>query len=146
MKYELIMLRYANKIKYCDKCISCEIRQIALTSYSVLNFRDGTMGQMSLISELAGLRDKCRLFWQSLVEGLKAIDKPYRALLVAVYLKNADISVMCAKYRTSKSTFYRRLWRARALLRQALARQGYDEQWFDCNFGDLDIVSEMNQK
>lgn len=146
MNYELIMLRSANRMKYCDKRISDEIRQIALTSYSVLNYRDGTMGQISLIADRAELRDKCRLFWQSLVEGLSAMPKQQRALLVTVYIKNVDISTLCVKYGISTSTLYRRLFRARSILRSSLTRQGYDEHWFADNFVDLDLATESRLK
>ena len=45
MNYELIMLRSANRMKYCDKRISDEIRQIALTSYSVLTIATAQWGR-----------------------------------------------------------------------------------------------------
>lgn len=139
MNYELIMLRSANRIKYCDKSLSLEIKQIALTSYAVLNYKDGTMGQIRLMSERAQLRDKCRLFWQSLVEALKIMPKPYCALLVTVYFKKSDIPSLCARFKKSKSTLYRKLWEARNHLKNALTSLGYDEKWFKDNFSDMDL-------
>ena len=72
--------------------------------------------------------------------------KPQRALLVTVYIKNVGISTLCVKYGISTSTLYRRLFRARSILRSSLTRQGYDEHWFADNFGDLDLATESRLK
>ena len=143
MNHELIMLRGANRMKYYAKSVSQEIMRIAVSSYSTMNYKNGTMGQVEAICQRAKVRDNCLLFYNALIDGLRRIPKGNRALLVAVYLKNADKSAICAKYKVSSSTLYRKLFVSRSLLRAELDALGYDEQWFRENFGYIDWIAEM---
>lgn len=145
MNHELIMLRGANRMKYCTVSVSQEIMSIALTSYSTLNYKGGTLGQVEAISKRAETRDRCLLFYNALMRGLRSIPKGNRALLVAIYLKNADKRGLCAKYNVSVSTLYRKLTASRTMLRSALDALGYDEQWFNDNFGCFDWITAMRK-
>ena len=144
MNYELIMLRGANRMKYEAVSASKEIMNIAVTSYSTLNYKDGTLGQAEEICRRAAERDHCLLFYNALMQGLRSVPKGNRALLVAIYLKNADKRGICAKYGVSLSTLYRKLSLSRAMLRSALNALGYNEKWFRDNFGSVDWIAEAS--
>ena len=146
MNHELIMLRGANRMKYYAQSVSQEIMRIAVTSYSTLNYKDGTMGQVKEICSRAKIRDDCLLFYNALVSALRRIPKGNRALLVAVYLKNADKKSICAKYKVSASTLYRKLYVSRSLLRAELDALGYDEKWFTDAYSYIDWIDEMLTK
>lgn len=136
MRYELIMLRNALRMKQTANILTKEMKLIALRSYSTLNWRDGTMGQIRTLNSTSKQIDECLDFYNSVKKALLIVPSGYRALLVSVYLKNTDKQQIATKYHVSVSTVYRKLLRARESFLRALNSIGCTEEWFTANFGE----------
>lgn len=136
MRYELIMLRNALRMKRTANILTKEMKLIALRSYSTLNWRDGTMGQIRALSQTSQQIADCLDFYNSVEKALLIVPSGYRALLVAVYLKNTDKKQIATRYRVSVSTVYRKLLRARETFLRALNTIGCNEQWFTDRYGE----------
>ena len=139
MNYELIMLRNALRMKRCADKFREELQQIAMTSYNTFSWRNGTMGQIEAMARAQDRIEECMRFYESVKSALLILPKPYRALLVAVYVKHVDKSVIVKRYHVSLSTVYRKLFRARTAFANALRSLGCDEQWFTDHYGDYDF-------
>ena len=143
MKYELIMLRNALRMKKSAKILTEEMKLIALRSYSTFNWRDGTMGQIEAIGKISQQIEDCNIFYNSVKKALLIVPKGYRALLVAVYFKNVDKQELASKYKVSLSTVYRKLLYARESFLGALCSLGCSEEWFLNNYGELDFAENL---
>ena len=139
MKYELIMLRNALRMKRCAEKFREELKEIALTSYDTRRWRDGTMGQINAIAYSQEKIDECLRFYQAVKSALLIVPAGYRALLIAVYIKRKNKNALAKKYHVSLSTVYRKLCRARVSFLKALESLGCDEQWFMDNYGDYEF-------
>lgn len=146
MNYELIMLKNALRMKRCAEKYREELHHIAMKSYDTLNWRDGTMGQIEAMSRSQQRLEECMLFYEIVKSALLVLPKGYRALLVAVYLKNIDKKVIAERYYVSLSTVYRKLCRARSCLRNALQAIGCDEQWFLDRYGDYEFEERLPKR
>lgn len=146
MKYELIMLKNALRMKKNAKILTKEMQLLAMQSYDVLNWRDGTMGQIEAIGNYINQIDCLTEFYNSVEKALLIVPKGYRALLVEVYFKCTDKLLLAKKYKVSRSTVYRKLFTARELFRDALQSIGCDEQWFISNYSDFDWIDRMPYK
>ncbi|MCM1195420.1 MAG: hypothetical protein NC332_05765 [Firmicutes bacterium] len=138
MNYELIMLKGADRMRRSAKSLTKEIQNIAVSSYSTLNWRDGTMGQIEKIAELTEIRNDCLAFYNAVVQALKLTDKAYRALLYAVYFKRVDKIELCRRYNVTVTTLYRKVWQARMNFKSCLEQLGYTENWFVKNYSDAE--------
>lgn len=136
MRYELIMLRNALRMKRTANILTKEMKLIALRSYSTINWRDGTMGQIRAMNHTSQQIGDCLEFYNSVEKALLIVPSGYRALLVSVYLKNVDKQQISTKYHVSVSTVYRKLLRARESFLRALNSIGCSEQWFTERYGD----------
>ncbi|MCH5151354.1 MAG: sigma-70 family RNA polymerase sigma factor [Clostridiales bacterium] len=143
MKYELVMLRNAIRMKNSAKILTEEMKLIALKSYSTVNWRDGTMGQIEAIGKISQQIEDCNIFYNSVKKALLIVPKGYRALLVAVYFKNVDRQELASKYKVSLSTVYRKLLYARESFLSALRSIGCSEEWFLTNYGELDFAENL---
>ena len=143
MKYELIMLRNALRMKKSAKILTEEMKLIVLNSYSTFNWRDGTMGQVEAIGRISQQIDNCNIFYNSVKKALLILPKGYRALLLAVYFKNVDKQLLANKYNVSISTVYRKLLYARESFVAALTSIGCTEEWFLANYGSLDFDERL---
>ena len=146
MNYELIMLRNALRMKRCADRFREEIKQIAISSYNVANWRDGTMGQIEAMSRASERIEECLRFYEVVKSALLMLPKSYRALLVAVYLKRIDKKVIAKRYCVSLSTVYRKLCRARTSFLNALQSMGCNEEWFVSNYSDYEFEERMAQR
>ena len=146
MNYELIMLRNALRMKRCAESYRGDIERIALTSYNTSTWRNGTMGQIDAISNAQRRIEECQRFYDVVKNALLVLPKGYRALLVAVYLKKIDKKVLAKRYDVSLSTVYRKLFRARTSLSNALKSLGCDEEWFIANYGDYEFEENLPQR
>ena len=140
MNYELIMLRNALRMKNCAENFRDELKHIALRSYDTFNWRDGTMGQIELMSSVSQKIEECLRFYEIVKSALLLIPKGYRALLIAVYLKEIDKKKLAKRYFVSLSTVYRKLKRARTSFSKALKSLGCSEEWFEANYGDMQLA------
>lgn len=142
MNYELIMLRNALRMKKSAQMLTKEMESLALRSYSTLNWRDGTLGQVNAIANMSRQVDEYLTFYNAVKKALLLTPKGQRALLVAVYLKRADVKLLAQKYNVSRSTVYRKLYYARQAFCRALTAIGCDETWFQANYGDYNLGDE----
>ena len=143
MNYELIMLRNALHMKRNANILTEEMKLIALQSYSTLNWRNGTMGQVKEIARVSQQIDDCNTFYNSVKKALLIVPKGYRALLVTVYFKNVDKQEIAKRYGVSRSTVYRKLLYARESFLAALNSIGCTEEWFVSNYGELDFAKRL---
>ena len=143
MNYELVLLRNALRMKRNAKILTKEMQLIALRSYNTLNWRDGTMGQLRAIEDYSQQIDRLTNVYNLVERALLIVPAGYRALLVAVYFRNKDKNEIAKRYRVSRSTVYRRLYRARELFCQALQSIGCDKEWFVSNLSDLDWIDRL---
>ena len=143
MNYELIMLRNALRMKRNANILTEEMKLIALQSYSTLNWRDGTMGQIAAIARISEQIDKCNTFYNSVKKALLIIPKGYRALIGAVYFKNVDKFDIAKRYGVSRSTVYRKLLYARESFLAALNSIGCTKEWFLNNYGEFDFTERL---
>ena len=143
MNYELIMLRNALRMKKNAKILTEEMKLIALRSYSTINWRDGTMGQIEAIGKISRQIDDCNTFYNSVEKALLIIPKGYKALLVAVYFKNTDKQAIAKRYGVSLSTVYRKLLYAREAFLKALISIECTEEGFMANDGELDFNERL---
>lgn len=143
MNHELVMLRGALRMKQSAKDLNKTIRTLALKSYSTLNFRDGTMGQVEAICNYTEKRNSYLNFYNGVAKALKRTPKGYRALICEVYLRNTDKQSICQKYKVSLSTLYRYLSKARKKFRDSLNDLGYSENWLATNYKCVPWVAEM---
>ena len=146
MNYELIMLRNALRMKRCAERFKEEMKHIALTSYDTTTWRNGTMGQIDAIASAQDRIDECQRFYEIVKNALLALPKGYRALLVAVYVRKRDKTALAKRFGVSLSTVYRKLFRARTSLCNALKSMGYDEAWFLANYGDYEFEERLPKK
>ena len=140
MNFELLMLNNAVRMKNTANILAKELELTAMRSYDTTNWRDGTMGQVGEIVRLSAQIDECVTFCNAVEKALRILPKPYRALLVTVYFKGVDKSYLAGKYGVSRSTVYRKLYKARELFKEALANIGCDEQWFNANYGHYEFA------
>ena len=143
MNHELVMLRGALRMKQSAKDLNKTIRTLALKSYSTLNFRDGTMGQVEAICNYTEKRNSYLNFYSGVAKALKRTPKGYRALICEVYLRKTDKQSICQKYKVSISTLYRYLSKARKKFRDCLNDLGYSESWLTTNYQSVPWVAEM---
>ena len=146
MNYELIMLKNALRMKRCADKYREDLQHIAMTSYNTINFRNGTMGQIEAMAHAQEKIEECMRFYESVKSALLVLDKGYRALLVAVYIKHVDKSVLAKRYHVSLSTVYRKLCRARANFLVALQALGCDEQWFLTHYSDYEFEERLPRR
>ena len=146
MNYELIMLRNALRMKKCAEKFREELKHIAMTSYNTTNWRDGTMGQIAAMAQTQERIEECQRFYEIVKSALLVLPKGYRALLVAVYLKRMDKKLLAKRYDVSLSTVYRKLFRARTSLKNALEGIGCDEEWFVTNYGDYEFEERFPRR
>ena len=142
MRYELAMLKNAVRMKKTANILTKELQLVALKSYDTLNWRDGTMGQVHAMSDIARQIDECNTFYNAVKKALLTLPKGYATLLVTVYFKNADKVALAKKYNVSRSTVYRKLYYARELFARSLNDLGFTEQWFNDNYGHYDLFVE----
>ena len=140
MNHELVMLRGALRMKQSAKDLNKTIRTLALKSYSTLNFRDGTMGQVEAICNYTEKRNSYLNFYNGVAKALKRTPKGYRALICEVYLRKTDKQSICQKYKVSLSTLYRYLSKARKKFRDSLNDLGYSESWLTTNYQSVPWV------
>ena len=143
MNHELVMLRGALRMKQSAKELSKTIKTLALKSYSVANWRDGTMGQVEAICHYTERRDNCLRFYNGVAHALQLTPKGYRALISEVYIHNTDKLTICQKYGISLSTLYRYLSKARKMFRSKLEHLGMDEKWLVNNYQSVRWVGEQ---
>ena len=143
MNHELVMLRGALRMKQSAKEFDKTIKTLALKSYSTLNWRDGTMGQVEAICNYTEKRNKCLNFYNGVANALKLTPKGYRALICEVYLYNTDKQTICQKYNISLSTLYRHLSKARTSFRNKLVHLGMSENWLQTNYQCMPWVAEQ---
>jgi hypothetical protein len=143
MNHELVMLRGALRMKQSAKEFNKTIKTLALKSYSTINWRDGTMGQVEAICHYTEKRDKCLTFYNGVASALKLTPKGYRALICEVYLHNTDKTSICQKYGVSLSTLYRYLSKARKAFRSRLEGLGMSESWLHDNYQGMTWVAEQ---
>ena len=146
MNYELIMLREAVRMKRSANVLKNEINLVAPRSYVSDNWRDGTIGQMLEICNLQRQIAVYEKYYDTVIRALKHVPKGYRALLVAIYLKNTDKEQIVQKYKVSVSTIYRKLCLARKLFLKRLYIIGCTESWFLDNFGDIDLHKQHQSR
>ena len=143
MNYELVMLRNALRMKKNANILTEEMKLIALRSYSTLNWRDGTMGQVAEIARISQQIDDCNNFYNSVKKALCIVPKGYRALIVAVYFKNVDKQEIAKRYGVSLSTVYRKLLYARESFLAALNSIGCTEEWFMKSYYEFDFTERL---
>ncbi len=136
MNYELTMLQNVGGMTAHVKSLAAEMKKIALRSYDTLNWKNGTAGQVALLSEMSAQADACKNYIRHVKEALAQTPKGYRALLVAVYIQRRNKKAIADRYGVSLSTVYRKLFWARQRFRRALERAGCTEKWFCDNYGD----------
>lgn len=141
MNHELIMLRGVYKMKKSAKQLDRVINKIALNSYNTFNWKDGTMGQVEAITNYISERDNMNDFCDTAISALQNTPKPYRALLVEVYFKNADKAELGKKYNVSPSTVYRKLAKARDSYKVELDKLGCDKDTFCQKYCKIDWVN-----
>ena len=146
MNYELIMLRNALRMKRCAERFREEMEHIALTSYNTLTWRNGTMGQIGAMASAQDKIDECLRFYEIVKNALLILPKGYRALLVSVYVRKKDKNDLAKRFGVSLSTVYRKLFRARTALGNALKSMGCDEEWFIANYGDYEFEERLPNK
>ena len=146
MNYELIMLRNALRMKRCAERFREEMEHIALTSYNTSTWRNGTMGQINAMASAQDKINECQRFYEIVKNALLILPKGYRALLVAVYIRKRDKSDLAKRFGVSLSTVYRKLFRARTSLCNALKSMGYDEEWFLANYSDYEFEERISIK
>ena len=140
MNFELIMLNNAMRMKNNANILSKELELIAMRSYDTTNWRDGTLGQIDEILKKSTQIDECLTFYNAVEKALLLLPKGYRALLVTVYFKHTDKLALVKKYGVSRSTVYRKLYKAREMFAEALSSIGCDERWFMSNYGHYDFI------
>lgn len=145
MNYELVMLKNAVRMKRSANILVKEMKILAMRSYDVANWRDGTIGQMQAIAELSQKIEHFNKFYSAVERALKLLSPALRALLVVVYIKNTDKKLIADKYKVSVSTVYRKLLTARERFRNALLSMGYDERWFKDNYDGYDWIVSKKQ-
>ena len=146
MNYELIMLRNALRMKRCAERFREEMEHIALTSYNTSMWRNGTMGQINAMASAQDKINECQRFYEIVKNALLILPKGYRALLVAVYIRKRDKSDLAKRFGVSLSTVYRKLFRARTSLCNALKSMGCDEEWFLANYSDYEFEERISIK
>lgn len=146
MNFEIIMLRNASRMKKNALAIAAEAKKLALGSYDTFNWRNGTMGQMMKVAQLAQKREKYDCFWMSVVRALNGISSCDRVLLVQIYFKHRSKQEIAKKYGASLSTVYRRVKDALRRFGSQLALMGCNEQWLAQNFPDFDWVRTCAQE
>lgn len=145
MSHELIMLRYVKRMRKLSQTLTEEAKNKAIKSHTGVNVRGGTMGQIEEICQLIKLRDDCLLFCCAVLDGLNAMDKDMRKLLVAFYINRVDVAVIAKRCDVSASTVYRRLAAARLRFRQCLNYYGYTDKWFADSFANFCFDDKKSQ-
>jgi len=143
MNHELIMLREVKRMRRLSQNLNKEAVYKAVKSHMSATVKGGTAGQIEEICQLIRLRDDCLLFCRAVNDGLDALDANERKLLVQVYVKKVGIDELACKSNTSRSTVYRRLYKARANFRKRLENFGYTAEWFTEVFDKFYFISDM---
>ncbi len=143
MNHELVMLRGLNYCKKEIKRLNAECMSTALKSYDAENWKDGTLGQMQRMVQIALEREKFENYLTLVKQALSDMPKGYRTLLVTVYIKNVSKEEICQRYCVSKSTVYRKLAKSRECFKNKLLLLGCDEKWFCQMYGQTDWVGGM---
>lgn len=143
MSHELVMLR---GVEYCKKQIlrlQEKCLQFALKSFSTEYAKEGTLGQVRILAEMAVEKEDWQRYLELLKIALGNMPTPYRALLVAIYVKKISKEALCAKYHVSLSMVYRKLARARKCFREKLLQLGCTETWFRETYGNNEWISSL---
>ena len=143
MNYELLMLKNAVRMKKTANILSKQLTLVAMKSYDTFNWRNGTMGQVEAISNISAQIDECLAFYNAVEKALLMLPKGYSALLATVYFKNTSKEELAKKYHVSRSTVYRKLFRAREMFLRALISLGFTEEWFTTNYEHYDFIVRM---
>ncbi len=143
MNHELVMLRGLGYCKKEIKRLNAECMCTALKSYDAETWKDGTLGQVQRMVQIALEREKFENYLTLVKQALSDMPKGYRALLVTVYIKNVSKEEICQRYGVSKSTVYRKLAKSRECFKNKLALLGCDEKWFCQMYGRTDWVGGM---
>lgn len=141
MNYERIMLNGAKRMKSDAGFYNMKAKKIALNSF----YKTDTLAQIDRILRWQEKAEYCRMFYDTAYRALQLTQIGYRALLTEIYLSKTDPKILCAKYRVSLMTLYRKLSRARFAFRCCLKMLGASEQWFYDLYGDLPWVKEMSK-
>lgn len=134
MSHELIMLRYAKRMRKLSQVLTKEARIKAIKSHASVNVKGGTMGQIEEICQILKLRDDCLCFCSALLDGLSVLDCDARDLLIKYYIKRVGMDALVKQLNVTVSAVYRRLAAARARFSAQLSSLGYDRQWFNKHF------------
>lgn len=143
MNHELVMLRGLGHCKKMMSCLQKESLHYALKSFSTEYVRDGTVGQVKVMAQLA-VKKECLLKYINLVQtALQNISRGYRALIAAVYVKKIPKEELAKRYKVSVSTVYRKLAKARKSFRCSLDALGCTEAWFIATYGDFAWINSL---
>lgn len=143
MNHEIAMLQSLSVCKKYLKKLNDRCVKAALNSFSADDYPNGTLGQVGLVSQLTAERDAFLSVVQTMSQALKQIPGGYRALLVAVYVKNTPRHVIASRYGVSLSTVYRKLAQARKCFQGKMKLLGCDDSWFVENFQNFQCAITM---
>lgn len=146
MSHELVMLR---GVEYCKKQIRRlqeKCLKFALKSFSAEFAKEGTLGQVRTLAVMAIEREDWQRYLALLKIALGNMPAPYRAFLVAVYVKKISKEALCEKFHVSLSMVYRKLSRARKCFREKLLELGCTETWFRETYGDNEWISSLLER
>ena len=146
MNHELVMLRGLAHCRRKLRRLEEESLSYALKCFSTECMRDGTVGQVRVMAQLAVERENLERYVELVKLALTNMPVGYRALIIAVYVKRVSIEELREKYHVSVSTVYRKLAKARKCFRAKLEALGCTEEWFVATYGNDEVFHALLQR
>lgn len=146
MDYPRILLEQYIRMGKLIRLIEASIVRYAVSSHCVYGVERSTIQQAEKLAKLAQRRDKYLMFKEAVRDTLKKLHKEERLLLILTCVRDVDKTEVSKQLGISRRTLYRRLDSALNSFAKFLRQQGYDEQWYEENFGCCEWLKEIQQE